>query len=158
MWTCWRLIWCLWVLKISNNWCQPGNFILSCLVWHACLDSFANTRQVEPTAQIRVWNVYRNRKMQKEHSRKPDPCRPLLMSTAWGGHEWSWGRKKRAGLFLEPGKHQGNGRMQKRKTIDDNCWWESHVHAKNCVLICGQALLLRIENWSYSWVLYKNLD
>lgn len=80
-----------------------------------------------------VWNVYRDRKMQKEHSRKPDPCRPLLMSTAWGGHEWSWGRKKRAGLFLEPCKHQGNRRMQKRKTVDDNCWWESHVHAKNCV-------------------------
>lgn len=30
-------------------------------------------------------------------------------------------------------KHQGNRRMQKRRTVDDNCWWESHVYAMNCI-------------------------
>lgn len=98
--------WSGWVLTVSNYWCQPGNFILSCSTWHSCLGSLTNTRWVETTAQAGVWSVCRHRKRQKEHSRKPGPCRPVPMIRAQGGHggtegaegteagRWHWERKE----------------------------------------------------------------
>lgn len=52
-------------------------------------------------------------------------------------------RKKRAGLFFEPCQRQGNRRMEKCKSINDNCWWESRdeeLHSSFVARLCCYGL------------------
>lgn len=49
---------------------SQGNW--SCLAWTGTLAWFIDKYQAGPTAQIRVWNVHRDRKMQKEAMSGPE--------------------------------------------------------------------------------------